>query len=199
MGFSISTASYAMATMALAIANASLSASAQEYCVACTGPEATYRCVIEQAVPTGMTLKMLCVGTLAREGGHDTCAVRGGTVFDCNGPLRRLDARAAASGLSRFPLGPNDGDDPNAAAKAVAPPGSKDRPPSGAPLASEVPAKSGSDPNAKPASTAPPQTVEQLAKQVSRSSTATIDKTTDAIGAATRKTWRCITTLFKSC
>ena len=68
---------------------------AQEYCVACTGPDAVYRCVIEQANSTGMPLKMLCISTLARDGAHGTCAIRQGTVFDCNGPIRRIDDLAS--------------------------------------------------------------------------------------------------------
>lgn len=199
MGLRIAVAGYVMTAMAIAVANPSLPAAAQEYCVACTGPDATYRCVIEQAVPTGMTLKMLCVGTLAREGGHDTCAIRGGTVFDCNGAIRRVDARAAASGLSRLPLGPSEGDAPQAPAKAVATPGSEGPPRSAPPPASELPAKPGSDQKARPASAAPEQTMEQVAKEMARSSGATVDKAAHAIGTAAGRTWRCVTTFFKSC
>jgi hypothetical protein len=66
-------------------------AEAQEYCVACTEPPAVYRCVIDGARPGGRhPLQMLCIVAMAKEGRHATCNVRGGTVFDCNGPVKRV-------------------------------------------------------------------------------------------------------------
>lgn len=66
-------------------------AEGQEYCVACTEPPAVYRCVIEGARPGGRySLKMLCVVAMTKEGGHGACSVKGGTVFDCKGPVKRV-------------------------------------------------------------------------------------------------------------
>jgi hypothetical protein len=66
-------------------------AAAQEYCVACTQPPGTYRCIIEGARPGGsQPLQMLCITTMAKQGGHGACSVKGGTVFDCNGPVKRI-------------------------------------------------------------------------------------------------------------
>lgn len=141
-------------------------AAAQEYCVACTEPNAVYRCVIEQAVPTSASLKMLCIGALAREGGHATCAVRSGTVFDCNGPIRRIDARSASDVLGG----------------AIATP------------ANASPVLTPPDPAAKPEN-APPGTVEEVAKQMSKSSGEALGKA----GEVTRKAWGCVASLFKSC
>jgi hypothetical protein len=63
----------------------------QEYCVACTEPSGIYRCVIEDARPGGkQPLQTLCVTAMAKEGGHAACSVKGGTVFDCNGPVKRV-------------------------------------------------------------------------------------------------------------
>lgn len=161
-------------------------AGAQEYCVACTGPEAVYRCVVEQAVPQGIPLKMLCLGTLSRDGGHATCAVRGGTVFDCNGPIRRIDAKAANQAATQ-PAPP-----PPAADKAAVPP---------------VPGAAGVQPppgqaaqKAKsPADSEPPKTVEELAKRVTKSSGESLDKAGSAIANSTSKAWGCLTSLFKTC
>jgi len=64
---------------------------AQEYCVSCTEPPALYRCIIEGARPGGsQPLQMLCITAMAKEGQHATCGVKGGTVFDCNGPVKRI-------------------------------------------------------------------------------------------------------------
>ena len=46
-------------------------AAAQEYCVACSGPNAVYRCVIEGAQPQGgQPLQMLCATAMAKAGNH---------------------------------------------------------------------------------------------------------------------------------
>jgi hypothetical protein len=77
---------------------------AQEYCVSCVQPPATYRCVIGDArLAGGQPLQQFCVSTLTRDGGHQTCRIKPGTVFDCDGPIKRLatapaqNAPAAAS------------------------------------------------------------------------------------------------------
>ncbi len=72
-------------------------AAAQEYCVACTEPNAVYRCVIEGAQPGGsQPLQTMCVNALAKAGGHASCGLRKGTVFDCNGPTKRVPWTASA-------------------------------------------------------------------------------------------------------
>ena len=64
---------------------------AQEYCVSCTEPPGLYRCIIEGARPGGsQPLQMLCITAMAKEGQHATCGVKGGTVFDCNGQVKRI-------------------------------------------------------------------------------------------------------------
>ena len=66
-------------------------AEAQEYCVSCSEPNALYRCVIEGAQPRGgQSLQMLCVTTMAKDGGHATCGVKRGTVFECDGAVKRV-------------------------------------------------------------------------------------------------------------
>lgn len=162
-------------------------AAAQEYCVACTGPDAVYRCTIDQASPTGMPLKMLCVSTLAKEGGHATCAVRGGTVFDCNGPIRRIDAKAVGAALPRPPV-----QAPPAAGAALPPTAGADgaKQQAGPPQ----PPKPAPGPESEP-----PKTVEELAKRVGKSSGESLGKAGSTISDQTSKAWRCLTSLFKSC
>ena len=66
-------------------------ASAQEFCVACNGPPAVYRCVIGDARQAqGQPLQQFCTTTLAKEGAHAECGIRKGTVFDCDGPIKRI-------------------------------------------------------------------------------------------------------------
>lgn len=159
-------------------------AAAQEYCVACTGPGAVYRCVIDQAAPSGAPFKALCTGTLARQGGHATCTVRSGTVFDCDGPVRRVDAKSAILG-GATPTPP--------IVEKVGPPGNKPGLPNAEPNARHQ-----ADPQSKPAN-APPRTVEEAARDMTKSSGEALQKAGDAISGSTRKAWSCVTTLFKSC
>jgi len=74
-------------------------AAAQEYCVACVQPQATYRCVIGDArLAGGQPLQAFCVSTLAKDGGHQSCRIKPGTVFDCDGPVKRLASGAPTPG-----------------------------------------------------------------------------------------------------
>jgi hypothetical protein len=135
---------------------------AQEYCVSCTEPPALYRCIIEGARPGGsQPLQMLCITAMAKEGQHGTCSVKGGTVFDCDGQVKRV---------------------PWAAYNAP-PPGPQERP---QPPATQSTAK---DPNQ------PPQTIEEMAKRANQKS----GEQAKALGDATKKTWRCISSLFTHC
>lgn len=91
---------------AAAMLLASGTARAQEYCVACSEPSAVYRCVIDNAQPGGaQPLQVLCITAMAKAGGHGQCAIKRGTVFDCNGPVRRVPWTGAA-GETPAPLAP---------------------------------------------------------------------------------------------
>ena len=156
-------------------------AHAQEYCVACAGPTAVYRCIIDGARPGGsQPLQTLCVTAMARENHHAACSVKGGTVFDCNGPTKRVSWAAY--------------NDPNA--KGPAPELPK-------PQAAQPPTPK-SDPNQ------PPATVEEMAKRANQKTAEQIRKTNEdvkdkvetlgeKVGDSTKKTWRCIASLFTRC
>ena len=161
-------------------------ARAQEYCIGCAGPDAVYRCVIEHAVPAGPPLKSLCLNALTRQQGHASCNVRKGTVFDCDGPIRRVDGRTGTL-ASTTPEAPAGGKN----AARTAEPGS--RQPANPSLAKPQP-----DPVAKPANAAP-RTVEEAARNMTKSSGEALGNAGNAIADTTRKAWGCVTSLFKSC
>jgi hypothetical protein len=74
------------------------SGAAQEFCVTCTDPDAVYRCAIQDGKPGGaQPLQLRCVTALAKEGGHATCSIKHGTVFECDGPLKRIPSSASDS------------------------------------------------------------------------------------------------------
>ncbi|MGE3916901.1 MAG: hypothetical protein AB7F78_14510 [Hyphomicrobiaceae bacterium] len=172
---------------------------AQEFCIACTGPDAVYRCVLDASKPVGLSLKKVCIGTLARLGAHAECKVRKGTVFDCNGPIRRIDASAAAESLLR-PAGP--------AALAAKPVGPTDGGASGA-VSSSVPGAAPTAPRASATAAAPsvavlrqedPQaTSKAAAPDRGKASAAPPVPAESALASTARKTWGCLASLFKHC
>ena len=160
------------------LAMAAGSAEGQEFCVACSDPPGIYRCVIDGAQPRGgQSLQMLCVTAMAKEGGHATCSVKRGTVFDCDGAVRRLSWSAGET-LSQ----------PEASALR------------------EPPAKPAAAAPAAPAPDAPPQTVVDLAKQANEKMVEQVKKAGDSVKQAgesvkqaTKKTWECVISLFTRC
>lgn len=158
--------------MALAVLAAG-QAHGQEYCVACTDPPGLYRCVIEDARPGGsQSLQAFCTTAMAKQGRHGKCSVKGGTVFDCDGQVKRVPWSTQGDA----PPGPTE-----TGKRASAP-----------------------DPGQ------PPQTVEQMAQRAKDKTAADLKQANDAvkektrtlgdnIGDATKKTWRCITSLFTRC
>lgn len=142
-------------------------AEAQEFCVACTEPSAVYRCVIDGARPGGgQPLQMLCITTMAREGKHGTCAIKSGTVFDCDGPVKRV-------------------------------------PWSSAELPVETPGTTTTAAKPEPDPNEPPRTIAEMVKRANEQSANDtkdpLKSTGEAIGDATKKSWNCLTSLFKEC
>ena len=147
-------------------------AHAQEYCVTCTEPAGIYRCVIEGAQPRGtQSLPMLCVTAMAREGGHATCSLKRGTVFDCDGLVKRIPWTADAGPPQERPQ----------------PLSAQTPPPPSAPAAPQA------DPKA------PPQTMVDLAKEANEKTAEQMKKAGNSMKEATKKTWECVFSLFSKC
>jgi hypothetical protein len=143
-------------------------ADAQEFCVACTEPTAVYRCVIEGARPGGgQPLQVLCVTTMAREGKHATCGIKRGTVFDCDGPVKRVPWSAAE-------------------------------------LPVEAPGTATAADKPEPDPNEPPRTIVEMVKRANEQKASDAARNPpkspgEAIGDATKKSWDCLTSLFKEC
>lgn len=149
-------------------------AEAQEYCIACTQPNAVYRCIIDGARPGGsQPLQMLCVTAMLKEGRHSSCSPKSGTVFDCNGPVKRVSW--AAHNASTVP--PPKPEMPKQPAKAP------DQPP----RTIEEMAKRANEKTAEDLKKAD-ETLKDQANTVGQN-----------LGEATKKTWQCVTTLFTRC
>jgi hypothetical protein len=148
---------------------------AQEYCVSCTQPNAIYRCVIEDARPGGQSLTRLCLTALTREGGHAACSVKGGTVFDCNGPIKRVPWTAQESGRVAEPAA---SEQPANAAAAGGKSDAKGEPKTVLDMAKRA------NENLQKANDG----VKEQAQSAG-----------DAIGNASKKTWDCMLSLFSRC
>jgi hypothetical protein len=147
---------------------------AQEYCIACTQPNAIYRCVIEDARPGGQSLTRLCLTALTKDGGHANCSVKGGTVFDCNGPIKRVPWAAQESGRVVEPATQEPGNQAATGAKSA---------PKGEPKTVVDMAKQANE-NMQKAN-------EGMKDQAQSAG--------QAIGKATKKTWECMWSLFIRC
>ena len=148
--------------------------------MSCEGPSAVYRCVLEGIGPEqAQPLKVVCVSTLARTYNHATCSVKGGTVFDCNGPVKHINAQGKVPAAS-------DGSKPD-------------------PVVLADPPKEPVTPDNEPPKTVEEMAKrmnKSTSEGVKKTGTAVGDafkKTGDAIGGAMQKTWTCMTTLFKTC
>lgn len=71
-------------------------AETQEYCVVCTGPVAQYRCTFAGGGANHPGLQLHCISTLAREGGHESCAIGRASKTPCQGVLKVLNLPEAA-------------------------------------------------------------------------------------------------------
>lgn len=181
--------------ISLLAAASATSASAVEHCVVCAGPDAVYRCQID-TVATGRReagAQLVCITSLAKEGGHQTCSVRRAASELCQGPLK----------VVTLPEGGSDGED---AAPSVSAGGGP------AAAATSAAAEQPTGP-----SKGAPQTVEALAAESARNSSATlksagetvadtakaageqIGKAGSAVAGAAKKTWGCIASLFSDC
>jgi hypothetical protein len=148
-------------------------ARAQEYCVACTEPRAVYRCVIEGARPGGrQPLQMLCLAAMTKEGRHAACSVSAGTVFECDGPVKRVPWAAYNVGTKA------EAPDPAAAAA-----NDPEEPPR---TVAEMLARA----NAK--------TAEQL-RQANENVKSQAQALGRGIDDAGKKTWKCLSSLFTRC
>ena len=161
------------AGLGLLTASAIGPAAAQEYCVACSEPAGLYRRVIDGAQPRGgQSLQMLCVTAMAKEGRHATCSVKRGTVFECDGAMKRIPWAALETGPQAETPQPVVAQPPHKPAPAAAP---------------------------NPAQDAPPQTMVDLAKQANEKTTEQVKKAGESVKQATKKTWDCVFSFFTRC
>jgi hypothetical protein len=182
--------SIAIATLYGAVPSA-LAQKYLEYCVTCTSPDTSYRCVVEigpDATVPAARGRLLCITKLAHSGDHESCSVGRKKQGPCPGKPKTVRV-TRADGEALAPIG----EAPQATPRA------------GQPAAAE-----GARLPAKPPDQREPQTVKDLAeqtlkasgkssKQTGKAASDTATSTEKAIGNAISRTWRCVNSLFSDC
>ncbi len=158
-------------------------ARAAELCVACTGPDARYACVIDGAGEApDSRLTLYCMTELAKAGGHASCSVERAKSAPCQGDKKLLanpnpggiPSDSAAEAIAAPDAATSEGTapalpkpaDPLTATQAPAPL------PAGQPAVTEIP-KSGTPPQTaeqpktaiEPEAVKEPKTVEEMVKK----------------------------------
>ncbi len=188
-----------MAFAGVVAAASTATAEVAEVCVECAGPSATYRCVVPDAKKLAdyrggdRVLGYICVSEIARTSGHEKCRVRrGGASQVCIGVERTVSLTAPL--LATTPTAPEV-----AAAAGAAGEGGQ--------AAAE----------AANGQAAPPKTVAELISRSAGASEDQFKKAGDAVkgtaksagdqikdagsavGGAVKKSWQCLTSIFKEC
>ena len=166
--------------IALLVGGLSSQATAQDYCVTCTGPDAKYHCIIggnASVAARSSRGQMLCITQLAQSGGHASCSVSRTTAEPCDGQVKTV----------MFPT-----DEPGTTPVEMPTP-----PPEAALPAPPAPV---------PAPQQSPGTAEAIAKdsdnglkKATDAVTGTVENTGKAIGHAASKTWKCLSSFFGDC
>lgn len=169
------------AAVAVLVAAGSPAALAQSLCVVCTGPEATYRCQPEQGPAQPGDVRLgLMCITEIANRDGHQSCSIQRSVTSCAGELRTV-AVAPGPAIQVAPA-------------ANQPPIPGNPPP----------------PRAEVDKSGPPDTMAELAKRTATDGKQQLDKATDAVGDAAKKTgdavgtaakksWRCLSSLFKDC
>ncbi len=173
------------------------SAGAQEFCVTCASPEASYRCLIGGEAPMAARSsrgQFLCITELAKAGGHASCSATRGQATPCPGETRTVMFTVGDPGASPLETTPMAAPPapvaPLAPTKDISPvplpPPGQQQPPAHAPQTTEAP---GTPQEPKP------NAVENFAKKTGEA----ITDTGTAVGNAAKKTWDCVASLFGDC
>lgn len=175
---------FALAIFLLAAAEP---AKASEYCVVCYTPDARYRCMTgdgREGQGTDQRAWLQCITQLARSGNHESCSIDKASTAPCLGIVKQIDLATIDEPRPTEAAGPQQ---PRAQApgqSAISADGEPAaQPPANNPLSSSEPAA--------PAPANEPGIVEKSKQN--------LEKAGGAIGDAAKKSWECMSSLFKKC
>ena len=175
-------------TIAAAMLLSPLVADAQEYCVTCKGPDATYRCVIggdATVAARNSRGQFLCITELAKAGGHSSCSAARGQATPCPGETRSVMFTLGDPGASPLEQPTTTGATRAGAAGARRDHAGGSSRASGARAGPDDRTRRGKKPTA----------VEDFANKTGKA----VTDTGEAVGGAMKKTWDCVASLFGKC
>lgn len=159
---------------ALLLVSAAGPAAASEYCVVCYTPDARYRCMTSDGRDgqgTDQRAWMQCISQLAKAGGHESCSIDGASTAPCLGVVKPIDMAT----IDGAPEGQG----------LPAPPPRTTTAPQPAPYG---------EPEVRPADAPAPAEPGIIEK-----SKESIENAGSAVGNAAKKSWDCMSSLFKKC
>jgi hypothetical protein len=196
---------------------AATSVRATELCVKCTGPDASYACVVGNTSNATLDTvsKFYCITSLAKTGSHASCAIDRNLNPPCPGERRVLPVPAFLD---------NNGDDTQQHDTTSVGLHRKDQQDQGAAISSLPPssAENAGAPALHPAQNsepgeAPPKTVEEMmsksaksagdglsqtqksAGNAAKSASTALEKAGSAVGGAAKSSWKCLSSFFSNC
>lgn len=193
-------------------------ANASELCVKCTGPDASYACVVNgtSSATVDTVAKLYCITSLAKAGAHASCSIDRTMMAPCPGERKELPVPAMLDGESDG-TPQNGAPDLTTTGGAPAPAGAH---PQEAPATASQP-----EPAAAPqdqtqdatANEAPPKTVQEMveksaktagaglsdtqksAGEAAKSASTALEKAGAAVGGAAKNSWKCLSSFFSNC
>lgn len=190
---------------------ASGEAKTTELCVKCTGPDASYACVVgDNANPTLDTVaKFYCITTLAKAGSHASCSIDRSMNPPCRGERRELPIPAF--------LDDSDGSQSHDAAPAQNHTSLDTREAITSPPSSAASTELNAQPAHPPQNDQPPKTVQEMMEKsglsagdglsqtqktagaAAKSASTALEKAGSAVGGAAKSSWKCLSSFFSNC
>ena len=191
-------------------------APATELCVKCTGPDASYACVVgNTSNPTLDTVsKFYCITSLAKAGPHASCSIDRTMTPPCPGERRELP----------IPAFLNDSGDGDAPADAPAMPQNhtnlqtqEANAPASLPNSGPPNPGGPKKPLNPPTGERPPKTVQEMMEKsglsagdglsqtqktagaAAKSASTALEKAGSAVGGAAKSSWKCLSSFFSNC
>jgi hypothetical protein len=180
----------------------SSAAAGAEICVKCTGPEASYDCVVNGSGSPDTVTKLYCITALAKVGPHASCAIDRNSVSPCQGERKEFTIPAGLNGAV------GGAPQQNAATEGAA------TSPDGV-TSVNGPPPDGAPPPERAAGDKPPKTVQEMVEKSSvsaglaetqktagnaaKSAGTALEKAGSAVGSAAKTSWKCLSSFFSNC
>jgi hypothetical protein len=187
---------------------------ATELCVKCTGPDASYACVVGNTSNATLDTvsKFYCITTLAKAGAHASCSIDRNMSAPCPGERRELP-------IPTF-LGEPDDEQPQNAAPAGEHHTNLQTQEANVPVTQSPPAPTAlppAPPPAPPENQPPPKTVQEMVEKsaesagtgltqtqksagdAAHSASTALEKAGSAVGGAAKSSWKCLSSFFSKC